>query len=183
MPPTPPIALTPARTSPTDPAFQALLSWPFASDPFYERQVLRLLQQDIPHRWLYGSLFVWLYNDPAGQTVGFGALDVCREYQQFTSGKDHGYIPVLAVNPKFQGRGHGRTIVEHLTTEAALCVQGAAGLSEFLFLDVYVANQRAIDLYVRCGFTVLNPDLPIADPDENQEPYFIMARNVSIVSS
>jgi ribosomal protein S18 acetylase RimI-like enzyme len=106
-----PIPLIPIRTAIGDPEFQAILAWQFPTQPFYEAQVQRLLAQDIPHRMAFGACSLWTYRDPHGNIVGFGTLDVCREYDQFTAGQPHCYLPVLAVNPAFQRRGHGRTIV------------------------------------------------------------------------
>lgn len=179
---TQPIPLKAIRTAPGEAEYQAILAWPFAAQPFFEGQVLRLLQNDIPHRVLYGFGQVWIYRDPDGNAVGFGTLDVGREYQQFTGGKYHAYIPLLAVNPAFQKRGHGRTIVEHLRAEAGLIVQSPAGISDLLFLDVYTANQGAIALYGKCGFVILNPDTAIPDPQENNETYLIMARSAILAS-
>jgi len=92
----------------------------------------------------------------------------------------HSYIPLLAVNPAFQKRGHGRSIVEHLTAEAALLARSSATISHLLFLDVYTANRGAISLYERCGFVAMNADMPIPDPRQNGESYVIMAKNVSV---
>lgn len=174
------IPLRAIRTAPGESEYQALLSWPFAAKPIYEGQVLRLLQHDIPHRVMFSFGLVWLYRDPSGITVGFGTLDVCKEYERLTGGKYHAYIPLLAVNPAFQKRGHGRSIVEHLIAEAVLISHGVDDISDFLFLDVYTANQGAIALYQKCGFATLNQDAPIPDPEENNETYIIMARNLAV---
>jgi ribosomal protein S18 acetylase RimI-like enzyme len=175
-----PIPLTPTRITPDKPEFQALLAWPFAEQPFYEGQVKRLLQNDIPYRVRYSNGLVWVYREPGGDMVGFGTLDVCKEYEDFTEGKYHSYIPLLAVNPAFQKRGHGRSIMKHLTAEAVVIAQSLANVSNLLFLDVYTANKGAISLYDKCGFSVLNSDTPIPDPQENNEPYVIMAKNVAV---
>lgn len=141
---------------------------------------MRLLQNDVPHRVMYSFGLVWVYRNPDGNTVGFGTLDVCREYERFTGGEHHSYIPLLAVHPAFRGLGHGRSIVEHLVAEAVLLAQSPADISDRLFLDVYTVNQGAISLYKKCGFEILNPDAPIPDPQENNESYVIMARNVAV---
>jgi ribosomal protein S18 acetylase RimI-like enzyme len=178
-----PIPLKAIRTAPGEPEYQALLAWPFAAQPFYEKQVLGLLQNDIPNRVMFGFGLVWVYQDPNGNKVGFGTLDLCRENERFTGGKHHAYIPLLAVHPACRGQGHGRSIVEHLVAEAVLIAQSPHDLSNLLFLDVYTANQPAIALYEKCGFTILNPAAPIPDPQEHNETYVIMARNVAIASS
>ncbi len=174
--------MTPIQTEIGEPEFQAILAWQFPKGPFYEAQVLRLLSQDIPHRMVYGYCCIWVYRDPHGNVVGFGTVDICKEYEEFTDGKHHTYIPVLAVNPVFQRRGHGRSIVEHLIAEAALVAQSMPNISDVLFLDVYTANRAAVSLYERCGFVSLNPDSPILDPTEHSEPYVVMAKRVSIAS-
>ncbi len=181
----PPIPLTPVLTFPGKPDYEALLGWPFADDPFYEGQVKRLLQTDIPNRTMNGVsrlCLIYLYRDPEGNTVGFGTLDLCNEYERFTEGKPHTYIPLLAVNPAFQKRGHGFSIVQHLIAEAVLISRSVPAWSEYLFLDVYLTNQRAIALYEKCGFVKLNPDTPFPDPQENNEPYIVMAKNLAIAT-
>ena len=95
------IPLNAVRTDPNQTEYKALLDWPFSAQPFYVRQVRELLQYDIPHRVTYSFGLVWIYRNPAGDAIGFGVLDVCEEYQQFTSGKNHCYIPLLAVHPAF----------------------------------------------------------------------------------
>jgi ribosomal protein S18 acetylase RimI-like enzyme len=166
------------QTSPGRPEFADLLAWPFAAEPFYEAQVLRLLKEDIPHRVTYGFCITWIYVDPTGSKVAFSTLDVCREYKDLAGGVPHFYIPVLAVHPEFQGKGHGRSIVEHLIAEAALMAHTCP--SDLLFLDVYTANGKAISLYEKFGFVTLNPDCPISDPQANNETYLIMAKRVDI---
>jgi ribosomal protein S18 acetylase RimI-like enzyme len=174
------IPLSPVQTAVGDAEFQSILTWQFAQHPFYEAQVQRLLKHDVPHRMAYGACSIWVYRDPHGNIVGFGTLDVCSEYSQFTGGDRHCYIPVLTVNPAFQRRGHGRTITEHLVAEAVLAWQMSADVSDPLFLDVYGANRGAISLYEKCGFATLNPNNPIPDPTENNEPYLIMAKRISL---
>src|SRR5262245_34753039 len=109
-----PIPLTPVLTLPNEPAFQAVLTWQFADQPFYVGQVKRLLQNDIPYRIAYNGCLVWVYYDHDNNAVGFATLDLCDDYERFTEGKLHSYIPLLAVNPAFERRGHGRSIVQHL---------------------------------------------------------------------
>jgi ribosomal protein S18 acetylase RimI-like enzyme len=177
----PSIPLTPIKILPGDEEYQAILTWPFAADPFYEGQVAGLLRSDIPFRVLYSFGMIWVYKDPDGNSVGFGTIDVCRIYEQFTRGLFHSYIPLLAVNPSFQRLGHGKSIVQHLTAEAALIARSPADFSDLLFLDVYTANTGAISLYEKEGFEILNSDCPILDSQENHAPYFVMAKQVSLV--
>ena len=181
MTPHSPGQLTAIPTTPGQPDYEQLLTWPFASVPFYVGQVTRLLENDLRQRVLHRAARVWVYQNPHGKKVGFGSLHECDEYARFTGGMFHCYIPLLAVHPNFFGQGHGRAIVEHLIGEAALTVESLApDFSNNLFLDVYAANAPAISLYRKCGFEVLNPNTPILDPLENNETYVVMAKNVEI---
>jgi ribosomal protein S18 acetylase RimI-like enzyme len=50
---------------------------------------------------------------------------------------------------------------------------------KFVVLDVYQNNQRAIELYKRFEFEIVGDDFD----EKEQQPYFIMARNVSVSCS
>lgn len=114
---------------------------------------------------------------PEHELVGFGSLDLGNEYN---TDKLHPYIPLLAVNPNFEGLGHGTTIVQHLIDEAALLVCNRSGRHGGLYLDVYTTNDKAINLYTRCGFVqVLDPT---PDPEEGGKTYIVMAKRVSIAA-
>ena len=52
------------------------------------------------------------------------------------------------------------------------------GCSDVLFLDVYTSNEKALRLYEKCGFVKVSDESRL-DPDEDNRPYFIMARRVS----
>lgn len=86
------------------PIFNAILKWPFA-----EEFVARVLAEDIPQRVQYQFAKIWAYVDPEKNIVGFGTLSICADYGQFTGGKFHTYIPLLAVHPEKRGRGYGKT--------------------------------------------------------------------------
>ena len=96
-----PIPLTSHRVFPTQQEFRDILAWPFPTERFYEAQVTRLLEFDIPRRVETSFGIVRLYRDPDGNAVGFSTLDVCRDYGHFTDGNNHSYIPLLAVHPQF----------------------------------------------------------------------------------
>jgi ribosomal protein S18 acetylase RimI-like enzyme len=175
-----PLAFDARLIFPSEPEYEAILEWPFSKAVFYERQVEQLLGTDIPRRVLLESAFVWAYRDRDRNTVGFGTLSVSKDYERLTGGRSHCYIPLLAVNPVFQRRGHGRRIVEHLTAEAVSVARSLKDCSDVIFLDVYVANTSAISLYEKCGFAVLNPDAPIPDPGENNKLYFVIGMKLSL---
>lgn len=158
------------------PEFAEICGWPF-TDPF----VSRLLRDDIPQRVQFGDCRVWGYRDPDGRLVGFGTLDVCDDYGEFTSGKAHPYIPLLANNPSIK-LGQGETILKHLIGEAALLACGASACHDVLYLDVYTTSTPAINLYRRCQFEEVTPD-PIPDPQDGGKAYFVMRKRVSISAS
>ena len=171
----PPIPLTAVLIGLESNEFQAISGWPFA-DPF----VKRLLQEDIPQRVQFGNCSIWTYRDPDGSLVGFGTLDVCGDCRDFTGGKLHPYIPLLAINPTIKSRGYGTSIVRHLIDEAALLA--SRGLChDVLFLDVYTTNEKAIRVYTDCGFATVCPE-PIPDPQEGGKTYIVMAKRISIAS-
>jgi ribosomal protein S18 acetylase RimI-like enzyme len=164
----PPVPLTPIPVGLDSPEFVEILGW-FDGDNY----IGRMLRADIPQRvWLRAGR-IWIYRDPAARIVGFGTLDVCAEYSDFTEGQPHVYIPLLAVNPTITSLGYGTSIVRHLIGEAATLAGGFAGCQEALFLDVYESNEKAIKLYEKCGFIEVS-DRPRPDPDENDWPYIIM---------
>jgi GNAT superfamily N-acetyltransferase len=171
----PPIPLTADLIELESNEFQAISGWPFA-DPF----VKRLLQQDIPQRVQFGNCRIWTYRDPDGSLVGFGTLDMCGECGEFTGGKLHPYIPLLAINPTIKSRGYGTSIMRHLIDEATLLA--LSGLCHHvLFLDVYTTNEKAISVYSECGFAMVSPE-PIPDSQEGGKTYIVMAKRISIAS-
>jgi ribosomal protein S18 acetylase RimI-like enzyme len=158
------------------PEFKEICCWHF-EDAF----VGRLLREDIPQRMLFGNCRTWVYRDPSSQIVGFGTIDVSIDCAELTEGQPHPYIPLLAVNPDAQRRGHGRSIVNHLIGEAAIQVRLQAGCHDVLFLDVYASSGAAISIYETCGFSRAT-DALFPDPLEDNKPYIIMAKRVSIES-
>ena len=157
-----PIELLPVPIELDSSEFVAICGWAFEDD-----YVGRLLKNDIPRRVLRGSCRVWVYENPDRQLVGFGTIDVCSDYSEsYTGGRPHPYIPLLAVEPGMRGRGYGKSIVQHLIDLAALLALGPGGCHDVLFLDVYRDNDKAINLYERCGFGIVERE-PRSDPDEN----------------
>jgi len=173
MPNRQPIPLTPSPVDLDSPEFRAISGWPF-DDSF----VGRLLRSDIPQRVQFNEGRIWVYRDPEGPLVGFGTLDVCGDYSQYTASRPHPYIPVLAVNPTIPSLGYGTSIVRHLIGEAAFLAH-RGDCHDILFLDVYTTSEKAIHLYEKCQFVKLN-DVAIPDPLENSKAYFVMAKRVAI---
>lgn len=172
-----PVSITAHRIALGSPEYERLLAWPFPTEPFFVAQVRRVLAVSLPERLKAsptGSL--WLYRDPVEEEVGFGSLLPCSEYPQLSGNRPHLYIPVLGVHPAHEGKGFGRRIVEHLIETATTELQATPELSSSLFLDVYVANARAIGLYEKFGFVAISDPGDFTDPDENDEPYLVMAK-------
>jgi ribosomal protein S18 acetylase RimI-like enzyme len=166
------VSLTAIDVKLSDPVFNAMRMWPF-KDEF----VSRLLIDDIPQRVKYGSCKIWAYRDPQSTLVGFGTLDICTDCSEFTDSQPHTYIPLLAVHPEMQGRGHGKSIVHHLVEEAACIVASSPDrLHHAIFLDVYEESIPAIRLYAGCNFVTLNG--PLVD-DVNGKTFFVMAKRVT----
>jgi hypothetical protein len=84
MPEPTPVPLTPTLIELDSPEFEAICGWPYA-DPF----VGRLLRNDIPQRVQFSNGRVWVYRDPDGRLAGFGTLDVCQDYREYTAGRPH----------------------------------------------------------------------------------------------
>ena len=122
---------------------------------------------------------IWAYRDPSGRIAGFGTLDVCEDYADFTVGRPHPYIPLLAVNSSMRGLGYGRWIVRHLIAEAAILANGPGTCHDVLFLDVYADNLIAISLCEKCGFLKANWPEPRPHLEEADRPYIIMEMRVS----
>ena len=169
----PPIPLSPTLIAIESHEFTAITGWPFA-DPF----VARLLREDVPQRVRFGHGRVWTYRDPDRRLVGFGTIDICEDYRDYTGGRLHPYIPLLAVNPTIKSLGYGTTILRHLIGEAALLACRPGSLHDVLFLDVYTTSTKAVQLYTANGFIQISPE-PIPDPQEGGKPYIVMARRVS----
>jgi ribosomal protein S18 acetylase RimI-like enzyme len=168
-----PVPLTAVLVGPDSPEFRAIRDWPY-SEPF----VSRLLREDIPKRMLFGWGQCWVYRDPNQRLVGFGTLDVCDDYRDYSSGLYHVYLPLLAINPTIPSLGFGTSIVTHLIDEAAT-IALRPGCHNVFFLDVYSHNARAIRVYESCGFRKLSSK-PMLDPHENNKPYDVMGRRISI---
>ena len=68
------------------------------------------------------------------------------KWQKDLAAKETFVIHVLAVHPKFQGRGVGKALLDH-----AYVVGQEKGIKA-VRLDVYETNVPAIRLYEKCGF-------------------------------
>ncbi|MDP9175173.1 MAG: GNAT family N-acetyltransferase [Planctomycetota bacterium] len=171
-----PIPLTAMPIQLSSPVFvQGICCWSF-DDAF----VGRILKEDIPQRVRLGAARIWAYRDPSNEIVGFGTIDVCKDWKDITGGKPHAHIPLLAVNPSKRGHGHGHAIIDHLIGEAVLLTYPpSSNCCDLLFLEVYTFSTPAISLYEKHGFSKVR-DEPFFDDVENQS-YFLMARRVSFV--
>jgi GNAT superfamily N-acetyltransferase len=83
----------------------------------------------LPGRTLYR------FSTASGETVGYGGLELYGSAALLRS---------IVVLPSQRGHGYGRSIVEHLTTQAA-----AAGV-----LDIYLLTTSARSFFEQAGFAV-----------------------------
>ena len=173
MSPRIPIPVVPIPIGPWEPAFSEMVTWPFR-DEF----VGRLLQNDLPQRIRFQNCRLWGYRDPQGQLVGLGSLVICCDWRELTDCKPHTYIPLLAVNPAHERRGHGSSILRHLIAEAAVLVDLAPSCSPALILDVYTASEEAIGLYRKNQFDQIAGPFP--DSDASGKEYIVMACKLSV---
>lgn len=101
--------------------FQAIAAWPFPEEPFFHRQVGRVIRESIP---LYAEredwVGAWAYRETAnpGQIVGFGSIRLADLYADIADSPTHLYIPVLTGNPQVSRGGVGKAIMNHLVSEA-----------------------------------------------------------------
>jgi ribosomal protein S18 acetylase RimI-like enzyme len=164
------IPRTPSIVDIASPVFTAITQWPFEED-----FVARILADDIPQRVKYQNCGFWADLNPEKAIVAFGSLSVCHEYAELTDGLPHTYIPLLAVHPDQRGLGHGRSVFDHLVSEAACIVRAKPGsVQHAVFLDVYKKSTVALGLYQKCGFQTLGSG-PFVDPLIN-EPYRVLAK-------
>jgi len=127
---------------------------------------------------LYGLGHIWAYQNIEREIVGFGTIDYCDDYTSITAGKDHVYIPLLAVHPAMQRRGYGQSIVNHLFDQSVIAaVDLKDHCHDAVLLDVYASNQGAIALYEKCDFVKLTGELM---DDIEKQSYFVMGRSLRI---
>ena len=169
-----PIPLEPVLIEYGSSEFEMISTWNFI-DPF----VTRLLATELPQRMMFGLCKVYIYSDPSGQPVGFGSMDLCRDYAEYTAGQLHPYLPLLALKPNIKSLGYGTTILRHLTDLATSEIVNNKLNHGLLFLDVYTTNHKAVALYRTEGFSEVSSG-PIVDELEGGNTYIIMAKRVSV---
>ncbi len=108
-----------------------------------------------------GKCDVWLYLNETGDVVGFSSLGATKwKYPQNSSQRQQiNVIPNVAIASDFQGRGHFRTVMEHLFAQAKKRSERLPLIG--LFVDP--RNSAAIDIYKRFGFETFHHDY--YDPD------------------
>ena len=159
----PPIPLTPSPIDLTGGEFYEIRGWSFA-----ESFVGRLLRDDIPRRVRYDKGRIWAYRDPGDRLVGFGTLDLSREYPAFSAGRVH---------PDHRRRGHSGSILRHLVAEAGLMAREFS-CQYILYLDVNEDSLDAIALYRRAGSLRIEMGQQW-DPEEGGE-YLLISRRVVV---
>ena len=154
-----------------------MLSWEFR-DEF----VHRLLVNDIPQRIRQFRCRVLGFYDPQNELVGFGSYEISDVWSKITGKTYHAYIPLLAVNPACERRGHGASILRRLIEEVAVIIAhmqiSRLDVSPDIFLDVYQDSLGAMNLYKANGFQQIAG--PFVDPEANGKEYIVMACRLDI---
>ena len=85
---------------------------------------------------------------------------------------DEAEILTFCVDPDYQGKGWGRTLLAHTVA------QMAAGGIKKIFLEVRVSNVNAIRLYVKSGFKVISTRKGYYESDSGRENAYIMQKSL-----
>lgn len=81
---------------------------------------------------------------------------------------DEGHILNCCIAPRWQGRGHGRALMEHL------CETARHHGTQALYLEVRPSNTRAVQLYERLGFDGLTLRRDYYPADHGREDALVM---------
>lgn len=81
---------------------------------------------------------------------------------------DEGHILNCCIAPRWQGRGHGRALMEHLVETARH--HG----TQSLYLEVRPSNTRAVQLYERLGFDGIALRRDYYPADQGREDALVM---------
>lgn len=119
-------------------------------DLSYLEEVLRIERASFKYPWNKPS-FIWYYlENPDGFLIATINDDVVgyiiAEVQRDLYGKAIGHIANLAVDPKYRGRGIGKTLLQHLLNRFV-----SKGITR-VYLEVSKSNEIAKRLYKAYGF-------------------------------
>ncbi len=92
--------------------------------------------------------------------IGYGIMAV---------GADEAQILSLCIDPDLQGQGLGRSLLQHLLSEARSCHAGS------VFLEVRASNRRARSLYESSGFNELGVRWGYYPAENGREDAIILA--------
>ncbi len=94
-------------------------------------------------------------SEPVG--CGFARIEAAKDY---LTHREHAYLGLMYVDPRFRGQGINQRILEHLQRWCRF-----KGVTE-LRLDVYAGNSSAIRAYEKAGFSSHLLKMRMALPDE-----------------
>lgn len=138
--------------------------------------VARLLATDIPQLMAWKNCQFYVFHNSDDELVGFGTLHKSDQWSSLVGGKEHYYIPLLAVRKEHEGKKYGKFILNHLIETAALHVFLGKEMSDRLILDVY--TDGPVSMYEKAGFEHLIAQ-PQPDPEEGGRAYHIMGKRLS----
>ncbi len=104
---------------------------------------------DDPEEWRRGQVSAWL-RDP-GQRIYIGSLDgqaVAVLRAGAPANSETADLNTLGVHPAFRGRGVGRRMLEHV-------LRVLLGEGRTVRIEVQTDNEKALSLYLSCGFRII----------------------------
>jgi len=110
----------------------------------------------------YSNLWV-MVNEENDEIVGYYDLWLIFE---------HAEIANIGIRPKYQGKGYGSKLMAHLENEAM------NNECETISLEVRVSNEKAIRLYERYDFSVINIKPGYYKDDNGFEDAYYMMKGI-----
>ena len=129
--------------------------------PYHPMSVVADWIADVPGRYK-------IVAEIDGRVAGYGELETWPDRPRLNHG---GEIDLVATHPDFRGRGVGPALMEALIALADNWLRLTR-----LQLYVWDGNERAIDLYRKCGFEVEGRLKQFVFVDGEYRDAFIMAR-------
>lgn len=110
--------------------------------------VVEVEQRSFPYPWTYGVFAdslasgyrAWIARDSDGKVIAYALMMVVL---------DEIHLLNITVEPERQGQGLGKTLLNHLVTDARKLG------CKFMFLEVRPSNIHALQMYRNFGFVVI----------------------------
>lgn len=112
----------------------------------------RRLYIDTYNRVISGSAIMWIAVVPNGKIIGQMFIQMRSTNTELADGCDRAYMFGFRMREEYRSSGIGSSLLEY--AEQDLVQRNF----KYLCLNVAQNNERALDLYKRCGYVVLGPD-------------------------